>query len=120
MYAELFLAALLASTSPLSPPVMAGPSEGSAAESPDAGGTRPSDEPYLYRILLVRAAPGRLLDLIERFQLRMAAYEAAGEGRPHLMRHSQGDQWDLMLIFPHGGFRALLRPRAHGAAERGP
>ncbi|MEE8561560.1 MAG: hypothetical protein V3S91_06280 [Gemmatimonadota bacterium] len=115
MYAELFLAALLASTGPLWPPIMAGPSGGSAAESPDGSDVRPSDarpsdEPYLYRILLVRAAPGRLLDLIERFQLRMAAYEAAGEGRPHLMRHSQGDQWDLMLIFPMGDFERFYAP----------
>ncbi len=115
MYAELFLAALLASTGPLSPPIMAGPSGGSAAESPDGSGARPSDvrpraEPYLYRILLVRAAPGRLLDLIERLQLRMAAYEAAGEGRPHIMRHSQGDQWDLMLIFPMGDFERFYVP----------
>ncbi|MEE9470159.1 MAG: hypothetical protein V3W32_00460, partial [Gemmatimonadota bacterium] len=110
MYAELFLAARLASTSPLSPPVIAGPSEGSAVESRDGSGTRPSDEPYLYRILLVRAAPGRLLDLIERFRLRMAAYEAPGEGRPHLMRHSQGDQWDLMLIFPMGDFERFYSP----------
>ena len=120
MYAELFLAALLASTSPLSPSVMAGPSEGSAAESPHGSGARQSDvrlsdDPYLYRILLVRAAPGRLLDLIERFQLRMAAYEAAGEGRPHLMRHSQGDQWDLMLIFPMGDFKRFYAP---GRTER--
>lgn len=125
MYAQLFLVALLASTSPLSSPVMAGPFELCAAESPDGSGMRPShlrpsqlrpsdkrssDEPYLYRILLVRAAPGRLLDLIERFQLRMAAYEAAGEGRPHLMRHSQGDQWDLMLIFPMGDFERFYAP----------
>ena len=46
----------------------------------------------LYRILLLRAAPGSLLDVI--------ALEKQVPGQPFLLRHSQGDQWDLMLIFP--------------------
>ena len=47
----------------------------------------------LYRILLLlRAAPGSLLEVI--------ALEKQAAGQPFLLRHSQGDQWDLMAIFP--------------------
>ena len=46
----------------------------------------------LYRILLLRAAPGSLLQVI--------ALEKQVPGHPFLLRHSQGDQWDLMVIFP--------------------
>ncbi len=60
-------------------------------------------EGYLYRTLLVRAAPGKLLRLIELYQERMPVYEAAEE-RPFWMRHSQGDHWDLLLLFPMGSF----------------
>ena len=52
----------------------------------------PSDGAQLYRILLLRAAPGRLLEVI--------ALEKQVPGQPFLLRHSQGDQWDLMAIFP--------------------
>ena len=52
----------------------------------------PHPDPQLYRILLVRAAPGSLLEVI--------ALEKQVAGHPFLLRHSQGDQWDLMVIFP--------------------
>ena len=58
---------------------------------------------YLYRTLLVRAAPGELLELIDLYKERMPVFEAAGE-RPYWMRHTQGDQWDLLLPFPMGSF----------------
>jgi hypothetical protein len=67
-----------------------------------AGSPEPGDG-YLYRTLLVRAAPGDLLELIDLFKQRMPVYEANGE-RPYWMRHSQGDQWDLLLLFPMGSF----------------
>lgn len=60
-----------------------------------------SDSGYVYKALMLRAAPGHLLDVIEQFQHRMPVYDAAGE-RPFIMRHRQGDQWDLMLLFPLG------------------
>jgi hypothetical protein len=56
----------------------------------------------LYRVVLVRAAPGRLLELIELYQGEMAVFEAETAERPYLFRHSQGDQWDLMLLAPLG------------------
>lgn len=53
-----------------------------------------------YRALFLRAAPGRLTDLIDLYRTRIEVLSAAGEDRPVVMRHSQGDQWDLMLLFP--------------------
>lgn len=61
-------------------------------------------ETFLYRTLMVRAAPGDLLQLIELFQQRVAVYEEAGEHPPLMMRHSQGDQWDLLLLYPMRSF----------------
>jgi hypothetical protein len=43
----------------------------------------------LYHMRLLRAAPGRLLELV-----------AAVKGRGLVLRHSQGDQWDLMVLVP--------------------
>ncbi|MBI3484631.1 MAG: hypothetical protein HY012_05700, partial [Acidobacteria bacterium] len=54
----------------------------------------------LYRATLVQAAPGRLLELIE-FCKRKAEFDVKAGDQPALwMRHSQGDQWDLLLLFP--------------------
>jgi len=50
----------------------------------------------LHRMTLLRAAPGRLLELV-----------AAVKGRGLVLRHSQGDQWDLMLLAPVAGYAEL-------------
>src|SRR5262249_49511498 len=50
----------------------------------------------LYRMTLLRAAPGRLLDLV-----------AAVKGHGLVLRHSQGDQWDLMVLSPVAGYADL-------------
>jgi hypothetical protein len=55
-----------------------------------------------YRALFLRAAPGRLVELIDLLKSRRAGAEAAGEARPLLLRHAQGDQWDLVLLQPVG------------------
>jgi hypothetical protein len=52
----------------------------------------------LHRMTLLRAAPGRLLDLV-----------AAMKGRGLVLRHSQGDQWDLMVLAPVAGYAELGR-----------
>jgi hypothetical protein len=79
------------------------------------------ETPYVYRSLLMRAAPGRLLDLIDLLNARMPVLDAAGEERPLILRHSQGDQWDLMLLYPIGGlgdyFGAQRERRRMRAAE---
>jgi hypothetical protein len=70
---------------------------------------------YLYKTLLVRAAPGELLELIDLYLDRMDVWEATDE-RPFLMRHTQGDQWDLLLLFPMGSFEGYYAEA--NAAER--
>lgn len=56
-------------------------------------------ESHLYTTTLLRAAPGDLPRLIE--QLKRERTEAGGDLL--IMRHSQGDHWDLMLLRPHNG-----------------
>ena len=57
---------------------------------------------YLYRVETIRAAPGKLEALLNWAAGAKDAgyYTDAGEQFPFLMRHSQGDQWDLMVILP--------------------
>jgi hypothetical protein len=50
----------------------------------------------LHRMTLLRAAPGRLLELV-----------AAVKGRGLVLRHSQGDQWDLMVLAPLASYGDL-------------
>jgi hypothetical protein len=59
-----------------------------------------SEQTFLYRATFVRAAPGKLLDLIDLFKDQMSVYDASGDKRPFWWRHTQGDQWDLMMLFP--------------------
>ncbi len=57
---------------------------------------------YLYKVTTIRAATGALADLLEwEAQLKASEYyDQAGQAHPLLMRHSQGDQWDLLIIVP--------------------
>lgn len=75
-----------------------------------------------YQAVFMRAAPGHLLHLIDALKARMPVYRAAGEPEPVLMRHSQGDQWDLLLLVPIGSiaeyFGAERTKRWPGAARR--
>jgi hypothetical protein len=59
-----------------------------------------ADTPYLYKVTLVQAAPGKLPDLIDLYKVQAAASQAAGDEAPLWMRHSQGDHWDLMILYP--------------------
>ena len=47
----------------------------------------------LYRVSTIRAAPGALQELLKRI-----ASSEDSPSSPLVMRHSQGDQWDLMII----------------------
>ncbi len=51
-----------------------------------------------YRITLLRASPGGLVDMIEQVK----DYRDKQKGNLSIMRHSQGDHWDLMLVEPSG------------------
>jgi len=55
---------------------------------------------YLYQTKLVQAAPGKLLEVIELYKSSLAEYKNAGDEQPLVMRHSQGDRWDLLLLIP--------------------
>jgi hypothetical protein len=81
------------------------------------------DSASVYRTLLLRAAPGRLQELIDAWKARLGAYETAGEERPLILRHTQGDHWDLMLLFPIGSladyFGGARAARWLRAAPRG-
>jgi len=55
---------------------------------------------YLYQTKLVQAAPGKLLEMIELQKSRVLEFTKAGDEQPLMMRHSQGDHWDLLLLIP--------------------
>ncbi|MFQ5605088.1 MAG: hypothetical protein ACE5HS_17630 [bacterium] len=59
---------------------------------------------YLYKTTLLRAAPGKLLELIHLLKSSAEIYSTAGEEPPFIIRHSQGDHWDLLLLFPMNNY----------------
>lgn len=65
---------------------------------------------YLYQARFVQAAPGKLLELIDLHKKRMSSYSTAGDEPPFAIRHSQGDKWDLMMLFPIGGYSEYYKP----------
>jgi hypothetical protein len=95
-----------------------------------AGVAFAADEPappkpaYLYKTTFVRAAPGKLLDLIALWKDRFGVIEAGGDARPFWWRHTQGDQWDLMMLTPMGSYadyyaKAKIAERDKAAAAAG-
>jgi hypothetical protein len=66
-------------------------------------GIADADTTYLYKALFVRAAPGELLSVMALYEDRMPVF-AAGAAQPFVLRHRQGDHWDLMYLFPIGSF----------------
>jgi hypothetical protein len=63
-----------------------------------------AENPFLYKVTLVQAAPGKLLELIDLYKARGTAGQSVGDEAPLWMRHSQGDHWDLMVLFPIGSY----------------
>jgi Tol biopolymer transport system component len=59
----------------------------------------------LHRLTLLRAAPGRLLELVA----------AVMGSAPWIFRHSQGDHWDLMLLEPVRGYAEHIGKAGAGA-----
>ena len=62
--------------------------------------TSASEPTYLYKTKLVQAAPGKLLEVIDLLKASQAGSRDAGDERPLLIRHSQGDHWDLLVLIP--------------------
>ena len=58
----------------------------------------------LYRVVMIQAAPGKLLDLIDLYKQRLPVIAAGGDELPYIVRHSQGDRWDLVVLYPSGSF----------------
>jgi len=83
-----------------------------------APSSRPQQK-YLYKASLVQAAPGKLLDLIDAYkELWAAESRVAGEEAPLWMRHSQGDRWDLLILYPMGSYSDYYRRERLAARER--
>jgi hypothetical protein len=75
----------------------------------------------LYKVTLVQAAPGKLPELIELYKQRFAALQQAGDEAPLWMRHSQGDHWDLMILYPmdnYSGYYETERTQKRSQAEQ--
>lgn len=89
---------------------------------PSAAQRRPSDG-NLYRTTLIQAAPGQLLELIGLLQKRATAEQDAGEPTTWLMRHSQGDTWDVLALTHIGSYSGYfsadrVEKRQKAARER--
>jgi hypothetical protein len=69
-----------------------------------------AENPYLYKVTLVQAAPGKFNELVDLYKTHAAAMKEAGEETPLWMRHSQGDHWDLMILFPIGSYADYYQP----------
>jgi hypothetical protein len=92
--------------------------------SPTSGEVNPGDTPsdpvsqsaenlegaYMYHVVMLRAAPGRLLDLIELLKEERDLLGDVNEPLPFWMRHTQGDQWDLLLLYPIGSLHEYFEP----------
>ncbi|HEY1936952.1 MAG TPA: hypothetical protein VGJ33_03360 [Candidatus Angelobacter sp.] len=80
--------------------------------------THAAETPYLYKVSLVQAAPGKLLEVIDLYKGRAAELKQAGDEAPLWMRHSQGDHWDLMILFPLGSYSEYYRPDRIGKRKQ--
>ncbi len=84
----------------------------------------PVEGDYLYRVTMLRAAPGEFNQLIEALDAQTILAAEAGDAAPFRIRHSQGDQWDFMLIYPmesradyHSADRSARRARVWNSAD---
>jgi hypothetical protein len=78
-----------------------------------------ADGPYLYKVTLVQAAPGKLQELIDLYKARASTSPAIGDEAPLWMRHSQGDHWDLMILYPMGTYSDFYRPERVAKRRQG-
>ncbi len=95
--------------------VACGPSSGEGSprrDTPVPGAQAPDslEGDYLYQVVMLRAAPGRLPDLVELLKEERDLFADVNEPLPYWMRHTQGDQWDLLLLYPMGSFHEYYEP----------
>jgi len=62
----------------------------------------PREGNFLYRFVMLQAGPGKLADLIALYRNRAPVIAAGGDEKPVIVKHSQGDHWDLLVILPYG------------------
>jgi hypothetical protein len=74
------------------------------------------EQRYLYKASLVQAAPGKILELIALYKQKNA--QDSGDASPFWMRHSQGDHWDLLLLYPMGSYAEYYRPDRSARREK--
>jgi hypothetical protein len=78
-----------------------------------------TQEKYLYKSSLTQAAPGKLLELIDVYKSMWSAQaKIAGEEAPLWMRHSQGDRWDLLILYPIGNYSEYYLAERRAAREK--
>lgn len=79
---------------------------GLCALAPASAQVRDREAPELYQVSTLRAAPGALLDVLALYADAAAAghWQALGDAEPMLMRHSQGDHWDVLVLQPIGSY----------------
>lgn len=72
---------------------------------PAAAAAQPvsTSRPDLYKFVTIQAAPGELPELLAVYRQRLPVLASNGDELPILVRHSQGDRWDLLVIYPMGG-----------------
>ena len=79
----------------------------------------PQPQNYLYKTTLVQAAPGKLIDLIAVYKSMWAAQaKSTDDPAPFWIRHSQGDRWDLLILFPAGSYGDYFQPERAAAREK--
>ena len=70
-----------------------------AGLAPVPSSAQTPDGQELYHAHFVKAALGKLNDLIDAYA---AAPVPAGEQKPIVLRHREGDDWDLLVLTPFG------------------
>jgi hypothetical protein len=78
-----------------------------------------AQQPGTYRALTVQAAPGRLLELIDLYKEEAALLMSLNEEPALSMRHTQGDVWDLMLLYPLEGMSQYFGTERAARIARG-
>lgn len=84
-----------------------------AAGTPESVASAAEAGSLPYRMSLLRAAPGRQPELIE------AVRAAAAPAGSLVLRHSQGDQWDVLVLVPLGSSDPLPRSALAPLAAEG-
>jgi hypothetical protein len=104
--------------------VLPGPARGLEEEAvpalPEVGYSQVAEEwegDFLYRVTFLRAAPGRQADLIELLKEERDLLRDGGEALPYWMRHTQGDQWDLMILYPIENLHDYYQPEKVAARD---